>query len=322
VKHRKLFALMGLFACLLGLVACGDDGDDASAGGGAKGKAAITRNAANAGTTIRVGSKNFTEQIVLGEIYAQGLEAAGYKVERELNLGNENVAQQALADKRIDGYPEYIGTGLLSICGVPADKAPKDPAIAYKDVRDCFASRGLTALEPTPFTSSNEVAVSADTADRDQLVRISDLKNVDEKFTLYGSEECRERSDCLAGLQNVYKLKFKTFAEIPVNDRHEALKRGADVASIVFTTDPQNRRDGIVLLEDDLGMFPPNNSTFVVRNDTAERAGEDLPRVIARLQRGLTDEVMQELNARVDLDKQSPAQVAADYLDQARLVVK
>jgi osmoprotectant transport system substrate-binding protein len=322
MKHRKLFALMGLFACLLGLVACGDDNESASAGGDGKPKSAITRNPANAKTTIRVGSKNFTEQIVLGEIYAQGLEAAGYKVERQLNLGNENVAQQALADQRIDGYPEYIGTALLSICNVPAESAPKDPAIAYKDVRECFASRGLTALEPTPFTSSNEVAVSADTADRHQLIRISDLKKVDQEFTLYGAEECRERSDCLAGLQDVYGLKFKTFAETPVSERHEVLKRGANIASIVFTTDPQNRRDGIVLLEDDLGMFPPNTSTFVVRNDIAEQAGPDLKRVIARLQRGLTDEVMQELNARVDLDKQSPAQVAADYLEQARLVVK
>lgn len=321
MKHRRLFALLGLFACLLGLVACGDDGDDGTSGTAAK-KGAITRNPENADTTIRVGSKNFTEQIVLGEIYAQGLEAAGYRVERELNLGNENVAQQALADRKIDGYPEYIGTALLSICDVPAEAAPKDPAIAFKDVRECFASRGVTALEPTPFTSSNEVAVSADTADRYGLIRISDLKKVDQDFTLYGSQECRERSDCLAGLQDVYGLKFKTFAEIPVSERHEALKRGAQLASIVFTTDPQNRRDGIVLLEDDLGMFPPNTSSFLVRNDVAEQAGPDLPRVIARLQRGLTDEVMQELNARVDLDKQTPAQVATDYLDQARLVVK
>lgn len=312
--------LLGLLAGLLALAACGED-DDTSTDAGPVPSTAIRANPANAKTTIRVGSKNFTEQIVLGEIYARGLEAAGYRVERRLDLGNERAAEEALRSRRIDGYPEYIGTA-LALCGVPAADAPKDPAIAFKDVRECFADRGLTALEPTPFTSSNEVAVTAEVADRDGLVRISDLAKVDQDLTLYGTRECRERTDCLAGLQDVYGLRFKRFAETPVDERHAVLTRGGEAASIVFTTDPQNRRDGIVLLEDDQGMFPPNTSSFVVRDEVAEQAGPDLPRVIARLQRGLTDEVMQELNARVDVDGEKPAAVAADYLEQARLVVR
>jgi osmoprotectant transport system substrate-binding protein len=257
---------------------------------------------------------------VLGEIYAQGLEAAGYKVSRKLSLGNEKVAQEALQRGEVDGYPEYTGTALLSLCGVDAGEVPKDPSEAYEDARDCFAEKSLTAYPPTPFTSSNEVAVTQQVAERHGLQQISDLSKVDDQFTLYGSPECAERSDCLKGLQEIYGLKFKQFSPVNLDERHRVLDRGDRIASIVFTTDPQNRRSGIVLLEDDKGMFPPYNSTFVVRDEVASKAGGDLERVIGLLQTGLTDEVMQELNARVDIDQESPGAVARAYLQQARLI--
>jgi osmoprotectant transport system substrate-binding protein len=90
--------------------------------------------------------------------------------------------------------------------------------------------------------------------------------------------------------------------------------------SIVFTTDPQNKREGFVLLEDDKGMFPPYNSTLVVRNDVIEKAGPDLESTVELVNEGLTDEVMQELNARVDLDKEAPKDVAAAYLEETGLL--
>ena len=319
MSARALLTLLGLLTCLLALSACGDDGSgDSSEGNGSA--AAIRPNAKNASTTIRVGSKNFTEQKVLGEIYAQGLEAAGYKVARKLSLGNEQVAQKALERGEVDGYPEYTGTALLSLCGVPASKVPKDPGEAFEDTRECFADKGLTAFAPTPFTSSNEVAVTQQVAEAHKLQQISDLSAVDDEFTLYVSPECAERADCLKGLEDIYGLRFKQFSPVSVDERHSVLDRGDRIASIVFTTDPQNRRSGIVLLEDDKGMFPPYNSTFVVRNEVASKAGPDLERVIGLLQTGLTDEVMQELNARVDIDQESPGAVARAYLQQARLI--
>jgi osmoprotectant transport system substrate-binding protein len=319
MRHRVLFALLGLFACMLALAACGEDDGDGGDSGDSQ-AAAIRPNPKNASTTIRVGSKNFTEQKVLGEIYAQGLEAAGYKVSRKLSLGNEKVAQKALLSGDVDGYPEYTGTALLSLCGVDAPDVPKDPSEAYEDARECFVEKSLTAYPPTPFTSSNEVAVTQQVADSHGLQQISDLSKVDDQFTLFGSPECAGRTDCLKGLQGVYGLKFKQFSPVSVDERHSVLDRGSNIASIVFTTDPQNRRSGIVLLEDDKGMFPPNNSTFVVRDEVAAKAGDDLERVIGLLQNGLTDEVMQELNARVDIDQESPGAVAQAYLQQARLI--
>ena len=322
MKHRRLFALLSLFACMLALTACGSDDDEASSSAedGAR-QGAIRANPDNASTTIRVGSKNFTEQKVLGEIYAQGLKAAGYEVETELSLGDEQAAQRSLKAAKIDGYPEYTGTALLSLCGVDSEDVPKDPAQAFVEARKCLSKDEETAFAPTPFTSSNEVGVRQQTAERHGLQTISDLKKIEDQVTLYGTRECRRRSDCLLGLQETYGLKFKEFVPTDIDKRHDVLSENAgDVASIVFTTDPQNKRQNIVLLEDDKGMFPPNNSTFLVRDEIVAKAGPDLPRTIQLLQRGLTDEVMQELNARVDLDGETPASVAAQYLVDAGLV--
>jgi glycine betaine/choline ABC-type transport system substrate-binding protein len=102
--------------------------------------------------------------------------------------------------------------------------------------------------------------------------------------------------------------------------RHEVLSKGQADVSIVFTTDPQNKREGFVLLDDDKGMFPPYNSTLVIRNDILEQAGPDLTKVVEQVNEGLTDEVMQELNARVDLDKKTPEAVAGEYLSESNLV--
>ncbi|HEV3376886.1 MAG TPA: glycine betaine ABC transporter substrate-binding protein [Thermoleophilaceae bacterium] len=323
-SHRWLMLLMLLVASLA-LAACGDDDDDDGGGGGAatqeeSGGSGIQRDEANAGTTITVGSKNFTEQKVLGEIYAQAFEAAGYTVEKQLNLGDEKTALAALEGGEIDAYPEYTGTALLSFFGVQADKLPKDPDAAYDQAREGFAEKNLTAFEPTPFTSSNEVAVTMETADENSLRTISDLAKVDDQFTLYGSPECRQRLDCLLGLEEVYGLDFRRFVPVDIALRHQVLTEGQADVSIVFTTDPQIQREDFVLLEDDKDMFPPYNSTLVMRNEIAEQGGAELEEVVAMVNEGLTDEAMQELNARVDLDKQTPEEVAGQYLSETGLV--
>ena len=323
-RHRWLMLLMLLVASLA-LAACGDDDDDDDGGGGTPTQeesagSGIQSDEANSGTTITVGSKNFTEQKVLGEIYAQAFEAAGYTVEKQLNLGDEKTALKALESGDIDAYPEYTGTALLSFFGVAADKLPKDEGAAYDQAREGFAEKNLTAFEPTPFTSSNEVAVTKETAEENSLTTISDLESVAGEFTMYGSPECRQRLDCLLGLQEVYGLEFQRFVPVDIALRHEVLTKGQADVSIVFTTDPQIQREEFVLLEDDKGMFPPYNSTLVMRNEIAEQGGSALEEVVAMVNEGLTDEAMQELNARVDLDKKTPEEVAGEYLSETGLV--
>jgi osmoprotectant transport system substrate-binding protein len=324
-KHRWLM-LLALLIAALAVAGCGDDDDDSGDGGTGSSTGAsadqvgIQKNDKNSSTKVTIGSKNFTEQKVLGEIYAQALSAAGYDVSTQLNLGDEKTALKALEGGDISAYPEYTGTALLSFFGFTADKLPNDEGEAFDEAKAGFAEKDLTALPPTPFVSSNEVAVTKETADKDSLKKISDLKPVAGKLTLYGSPECRQRLDCLLGLQEVYGLKFKKFVPVDLALRHEVLKKGQADVSIVFTTDPQIKREGFVLLEDDKGMFPPYNSTLVVRNDVLDRAGPDFQKTVDMVTKGLTDEVMQELNARVDLDKETPEDVAGQYLEETGLV--
>jgi osmoprotectant transport system substrate-binding protein len=320
--RRPLILILAL-VCLF-VVACGDDDEPASTptpqAESDAGAGKITENPDNADIQLTIGSKNFTEQKVLGEIYAQGLEAAGYSVSKDLNLGDEKTALAAVKSDQISAYPEYTGTALLSFFGKQADQLPKDPQAAYEEAKKGFEGEGLIAFPPTPFTSSNEVAVTAETADKLGLKNISDLEGKSQDLTLYGSPECRQRLDCLLGLQQVYGLKFKKFVPVDIARRHEVLTSGRADVSIVFTTDPQINREKEVLLEDDKGMFPPYNSTLVMKQETADLAGPDLAKTIDLLQEQLTDENMQELNARVDLDKKDPAEVAKEYLTETGLI--
>jgi osmoprotectant transport system substrate-binding protein len=320
MRNPRWLALLMLVLASLAVAACGGDDEGDGGGGGEEGGAAIQSNDQNSSTSITVGSKNFTEQKILGEIYAQGLAAAGYDVKTELNLGDEKIALKALEGGEIDAYPEYTGTALLSFFGVQADQLPDDEARAYQQAKRGFAEKNLTAFQPTPFTNSNEVAVTKETADKLKLQRISDLEGESQDLTLYGTPECRQRLDCLLGLQEVYGLEFKRFVPVAIDLRHEVLSKGQADVSIVFTTDPQIQREEFVLLEDDKGIFPPYNSTLVARNEVVEQAGPDLETVVRQVNEGLTDEVMQELNARVDLDKKEPKQVATEYLQETGLI--
>jgi osmoprotectant transport system substrate-binding protein len=330
---RSLTMLVTALAALV-LAACGSSNDTAkpapttaapaatataSATAAATG-GTIVKNPANAATSLKIGSKSFTEQRILGEIYAQGLAAAGYTTSTDLNLADENTALKALKGGQIDAYPEYTGTALGSFFNLKGADIPKDPQAAYELAKADFAKESLVAFPPTPFTDSNEVAVTQATATKYNLKNISDLSPVAKNLTLYGTPECRQRLDCLLGLQQVYGLKFKKFVPVAADQRHEVLSSGRADVSIVFTTDPQISRNKEVLLHDDKGMFPPYNSMFVTRQEVADKAGADLAKTIDLLQKQLTDSAMQELDARVDLDKEEPAQAAKEYLQETGLV--
>jgi osmoprotectant transport system substrate-binding protein len=319
---RSILALLVVLILALGVAACGSDDDEGdNDSGGEQSSEALQSNSANEKVSITVGSKNFTEQKVLGEIYEQALSAVGYRTKGEFNLGDEKVALKSLEDGQIDAYPEYTGTALLSFFEVDTKDLPKDAQAAYQQVKSDFQKDQITALPPTPFTSSNEVGITQETAEKlGNPTKISDLEGKDQDLVLYGSPECRQRDDCLLGLQEVYGLDFRQFKPVAIDLRHEVLEKGQADVSIVFTTDPQNERNKVVLLEDDKNMFPPYNSTLLVRDETVREAGPDLEKTVVKVNEGLTDEVMQELNARVDLDKKTPQQVASEYLKESGLV--
>ena len=246
------------------------------------------------------------------------LQAAGYNVKKDLNLGDEKIALKALRNSSIDGYPEYAGTALTSFFGVKPQDIADDPQKAVDDAQSKFAEIGLKSFDPAPFTSANAVGMLKKKADELGVTKISDLKDKAKDLTLYGSPECRQRPDCLVGLEDVYGLKFKKFTPVDIGLRYEVLDKGQADASIIFTTDAQlaTRKD-IVTLEDDKHVFPPGNPIFVARQKKVDEAGPDFQGTVQMVNGGLSEKVMRELNARVDVDRQTPKAVAKQYLKES-----
>jgi osmoprotectant transport system substrate-binding protein len=316
-----LAALLAL-ALSLGIAACGSSSDSSSTEAGEGGGGAIVSNPENGNVKLTIGSKNFPEQEILGEIYAQALSAAGYKVKSALNLGSETVALKAVKTGQISGYPEYASTALTSFFGLEPEEVPADANEAWEKANEEFEKEGLQAFEPTPFASANAVGTTKKTAEKYGLETISDLEGVSEKLSLYGSPECRQRIDCLAGLEKLYGLKFKSFTPVDISLRYNVLEKGQADLSILFTTDPQlsAESDKFVILEDDKHVFPAGNVIFVTKKSTSEKAGPDYEKTILQVQEGLNLKVMQELDARVELEKQTPKEAAAAYLKSAGYV--
>jgi osmoprotectant transport system substrate-binding protein len=313
-RPRPLLALLAALVLALGTAACGTGGESDEEGETRANL--IEENPANNGVEITVGSKNFTEQFILGEIYAQALEAAGYTVKKQLNLGDEFIALQALEDGQIDAYPEYTSTALTSFFEF-APEDIHDPRQAFKESRHDFEQLGLVAYPPTPFSSANAVGLLTETADELGVSRISDLEGKSQDMRLYGSPECRQRIDCLVGLERNYGLEFKSFTPVKIGLRYVVLDRGDADLSILFTTDAQLFfSDEYVILDDDRGLLPAGNVLFVARQQTADEAGPDFGDTVEGVQENLTLEVMQELNARVDIDRESPAAAAERYLEE------
>jgi osmoprotectant transport system substrate-binding protein len=320
-RPRAAVALLLALALSLTALACGD-GDDDTTSNGESGGGAIVSNPANGKVKLTIGSKNFPEQEILGEIYAQALKAAGYTVTTDLNLGSETVALQTLKQDQISGYPEYASTALTSFFGLEPEEVPAGAQEAYEKAKEEFEKEGLTAFPPTPFASANAVGTLKKTADELGLEDVSDLEGQSEELSLYGSPECRQRIDCLAGLEDLYGLKFKSFNPVDIGLRYTVLENGQADLSILFTTDPQlsAEKDRFVILEDDKEVFPAGNVIFLTKQSTAEKAGPDYEKTIVEVQEGLTLEVMQELDARVELEKQTPKEAAAAYLKSAGYV--
>jgi glycine betaine/choline ABC-type transport system substrate-binding protein len=318
---RNFAAALAALIAAVGIAACGSSSDNTtestSSAGGKSSAQVIQSNPANEKVTVTIGSKNFTEEFILGNTYAQALKAAGYNVKTQLNLGSEQIALKALKSGQIDAYPEYTGTALTSFFNVKTADIPSDPTQAYDQTKAQFAKQGITALPPTPFTDSNAVAVTPATAKKLSLKNISDLKAKAGTLTLAGPPECRQREDCLLGLQQTYGLKFKSFTPVDPSLRHEVLQKGQADASIVFTTDGQIKANKEVVLGDDKNIFPPYNITLLVNDKVLQKAGPDFPKTVALVEKGMTTPVMQELNSRVDLDKQKPAAVATEYLKES-----
>lgn len=268
------------------------------------------------GSTVRVGSKNFTESFVIGEIYAQALEAAGLHVDRLFNLGATQIAIAAMRRGNIDLYPEYTGTALIDVLHF---RPINDPRLAYETVAREFARRyDLIWLDPSPMNDSQALATTRAVAARYHLETLSEVARAAPSLRLATIQEFLARPDGLPGLQKFYGgFRFREVRTYDIALKYQALLTGkAEVAS-AFTTDGAIALDALLLLRDDRHFWSAYNVAPVVRR-AALMARPQLAHILNAVSPHITDDAARAMNAAVENDQQDPVDVAAAFLKTAR----
>ncbi|HSK07812.1 MAG TPA: ABC transporter substrate-binding protein [Acidimicrobiia bacterium] len=264
------------------------------------------------GEPIKVGSFAFNESVIVAEIYAQGLEANGYEVERSLNLGNREVVKPALESGEIDLVPEYIGT----LAGFLGAEQSADSDATWEAAKTAFEEVGVTLLQYSPAQDKNAYVVTAETAAEYGLSTVSDLQPVAGELVFGGPPECPERDLCLLGLEEVYGLEFAEFVSLDAAGPSTiaALEGGEIDVALLFTTQGIIAANGWVSLEDDLGLNPAENLVPAIRSEVVDAYGDDLVALLDSYSEALTTEDLTELNRRADLDQEDPALLAEEWL--------
>jgi osmoprotectant transport system substrate-binding protein len=290
-----------LMVLALPVAACGED----TTGGGS---------AQPQGTELQLtlGTKDFTEQFLLGELYEQALAARGYKVRLRKDIGSTEVIDTQLTSGQIDAYPEYLGVAVTVVAG-EAD-AGSSAAETYRLATDYYAQRGQALSEQTPFENVDAIAATQVFAQQQRLTSLTDLRRLP-SFTLGARPEFADRVQGLAGLQRVYGLTNAEFKPIEIGAQYQALDEGDIDTANVFTTDGQLAGGNYRLLEDPQRLFGFQHVALVIDQDALERLGGDrFMTVINAVNRRLTTSAMIEMNRDVDLEGQDEALVAERFL--------
>lgn len=321
-KRGGVSRLLAVLAALVMLAAaCGDDDDG---GGGADGNGAggdgggrIDEGFDLSDASFTVGSKEFTEQLILGHITRLSLEAAGASVNDEIGLQGSTTVRNALTSGDIDMYWEYLGTGWVTHLGNEEGIPGTDEQ--YEAVREADAENEITWLEPTPFNNTYAIAVSDENAERLGVSTISDLgalieENPDEAAFCAGGE-FTTRPDGLPGLEEAYGFEIPTENISNVQDAlvYQQVDAGDCTFGSIFATDGRVAALGLTVLEDDEQFFPPFNASLNVRTEVFGEHPE-LEEIFTPIAEALDDETMTALNARVDVDGEDPEGVAEEWL--------
>jgi osmoprotectant transport system substrate-binding protein len=270
--------------------------------------------------TVIVGSAGFTESAVVGEIYAQALEAAGFTVERHLYFGTRETTQPALESGQLNLMPEYIGSLTVALGG----EASSDPAATLTALQALLAVRELVAFDLTPGADSDGFAVRSETADQYGLETISDLAEIADQLTWGLPPECPERPLCGPGLLGVYGIDISA---VPVENLDacssamaQALDAGAIDVARVCTTQAQIAQFNFVLLDDDGGLNPAQNMVPVVTAALAEAGGTALADTLNAVSAELSTEALTLLQLQVDIELADLDEVAHQWLVDNGLV--
>jgi osmoprotectant transport system substrate-binding protein len=266
--------------------------------------------ASSSAPTITVGTKNFTEAYVLGQLYKQALEAKGFKVAYKENIGSSELIDTALTSGKINFYPEYTGILALNIAHA---KSPKTAAATYGAAKAFEEKRGFTLLKQTPFYDADSFAVLKTTAAKYGLKTIADLKKVP-NLSYGGYPECDKRITCLLGMKKIYgltKIKFVQLGTIPVT---KLIDSGKVTGGDIFSTEPAFATGKYVALADTKHIFGFQNVAPVTSKALVSSLGSKFTNTVNAVSAKLTNAAMIAMNKAVDVDKKKPAAVAAAFL--------
>jgi glycine betaine/choline ABC-type transport system substrate-binding protein len=271
------------------------------------------------GKIIRIGSKNFTEQLILGEMMAQRIEIIpGLKVERKFNLGGTMIGHEALIKGEIDMYPEYTGTGLLAVLN--SKESFKGPEELYDFVSREYERRfDLKWLAPFGFNNTYAFAIRNEDAEKYGWKAISDVKDSAVAVRAGFTSEFSERPDGYPGIKAAYGIEFGKVIDLDPALMYDAVKEKQVDLITAFSTDSRIPGYNLVLLKDDKSFFPPYYAAPVVRIETLNQFPE-INDVLAPLAGLLDEQTMQGLNFEVDQKKREVKEVVREFLESNRLI--
>ena len=284
----------------------------------AAGLVACNSTGGNRQTTITVGSKNFTENIILAHMMADLIEAkTGLKVERKVNLGGSNVAWKALINNEIQLYPDYTGT---IVANYYQEKTGTSQETLDK-ARELLKKDNLTFFDPFGFNNTYTLAVTRETVKKYDLKTFSDLTKVSENLILGCEFEFIDRPDGYPGLKTTYGMTFKDVVGMDHGIKYRSLSENKVDVIDAYSTDGQIQVFDLVILEDDKSFFPPYDAGALVRNDVLEKYPE-IGDALKELSGKISESDMQLLNAKVDMEGLKAQDVARDFLVEKGLIEK
>ncbi len=276
------------------------------------GFAGTARPAVKATPTIVIGTKNFPEEYILGQLYSQALAAKGFTVSDKGSFGSSELIQTAIKSGKINFYPEYTGVIVQDLFHKASSGATA--AATYKNAKTLEAKDGFTVLNPTPFYDTDVVAVTNATAKKYGLKTISDLKKVG-SFKFGGFPECQTRNTCFVGYTKSYGITNATFTSLGSISAYAALDAGKVLAADVFSTDPPlGKGSKYTVLTDPKHVTGFQNVAPVVTTSVAKAAGAPFTKVVNEVSAKLTLPAILAMNKAVEVDNQTPKAVAAAFL--------
>jgi osmoprotectant transport system substrate-binding protein len=315
---RRFIAGLLVATMAFAVAACGSDDNGGSSSTSTSASTSAAAQPGKGKPAVTIGTKDFTEEFILGELYKGALEAKGYTVKLKKNIGATEVIDTALTSHKIDGYPEYTGESVATVAkrNEPAKTADEE----YQLAKQFYETRGETVSEPTPFEDVDAIAAPKAYAQKHGLTTMEDLKKLG-SFSLGARPEFKNRQQGLAGMKKVYGITQAKFRQLALGVQYQAMDSGKIDTANVFTTDAQLASGKYTVLKDPKGVFGFQNVSFVIDKDKlAQLGGDQFMGIINSVNKLLTTEAMTTMNKAVAIDKQDEATVAKQFLQANKLV--